>query len=87
MKVDGRQGLDNTRNTHPDDVEDVRMLLQENEYVAVTRSQTLNRQRLVVPIKGRLNDSRVWQVNSDSNSRDFLSEQVSVVILQMDWKR
>jgi hypothetical protein len=36
VKVHRRQGLDNTRNTDPDDVEDVRMLLQEQENVTVT---------------------------------------------------
>jgi hypothetical protein len=59
MQVDWGERLNNARNTHPDDIEDVGVVFQEEEDVAVTRTQTLNRQRLVVLIKGGLHDSWV----------------------------
>lgn len=86
MKVDRREWLNDARDTHSNDIKDVRVILEEEEDVTVTRPQTLNRQRLIVLVKRCLQDSWVGQVDPDTHSFNLLCKHVRVVVLQMDRK-
>ena len=81
MEVDWGNWLHDTRNTNSHDIIDVWVVSEEDENVAVSRANALNRHSLIVLIQAYMDYFGVTQVVVDANTADFLCELVSSVVL------
>jgi len=62
----------------------MRLILQVDENVAVTRAQTLNCHRLIVLVKAHMNDLGMTQVEFYRNSTDLVCKLMGTIVLQME---
>ena len=68
VQVNWREWLNDSRDSHSDDVKNMRVLYKEHKNITISRSHTLNRQRFTVLVERNLNDSWVRQIDTNADT-------------------